>query len=127
MLALLTSGVCCVPLPTATGTIMADSSDSVVETPGVTIAPGSSESAPFIYFDGVPTFGTRNGAIQIELAANTILPDGKGVKIDVVMTAHLRCSPAAAGSLRKTIDKALALLQQEQQQFAESAQGSKPN
>ena len=98
---------------------MADSSDSVVETPGVIIAPGSSESAPFIYFDGVPTFGIRNGAIQIELAANTILPDGKGVKIDVVMTAHLRCSPAAASSLRKTIDKALALLQQEQHQFVD--------
>ena len=106
---------------------MADSKDSVAETPGVTIAPGSSESAPFIYFDGVPTFGIRNGAIQIELAANTILPDGKGVKIDVVMTAHLRCSPTAASSLRKTIDKALALLEQEQQQVAESAQGSKPN
>lgn len=52
---------------------------------------------------------------------------GKGVKIDVVMTAHLRCSPTAANSLRKTIDKALALLEQEQQQVAESAQGSKPN
>jgi hypothetical protein len=72
---------------------MADSTRSVVEVPGVRIAPGSSESAPFIYFDGVPTFGIRNGAIQIELAANTILPDGKGVKIEVVMTAHLRCSP----------------------------------
>jgi hypothetical protein len=96
VLALLTSGVCCVPLPTATGAIMADSSDSVVETPGVTIAPGSSESAPFIYFDGVPTFGIRNGAIQIELAANTILPDGKGVKIDVVMTAHLRCQSSCS-------------------------------
>jgi hypothetical protein len=104
---------------------MADSTHSVVEVPGVRIAPGSSESAPFIYFDGVPTFGIRNGAIQIELAANT--PDGKGVKIEVVMTAHLRCSPAAASSLRETIDKALALLQQEQQQVAEPAQGSKPN
>jgi hypothetical protein len=106
---------------------MADSTRSVVEVPGVRIAPGSSESAPFIYFDGVPTFGIRNGAIQIELAANTILPDGKGVKIEVVMTAHLRCSPAAASSLRETIDKALALLQQEQQQVADPAQGSKPN
>jgi hypothetical protein len=103
------------------------STHSVVEVPGVRIAPGSSESAPFIYFDGVPTFGIRNGAIQIELAANTILPDGKGVKIEVVMTAHLRCSPAAASSLRETIDKALALLQQEQQQVADPAQGSKPN
>jgi hypothetical protein len=108
------------------GTIMADSTNSMAEIPEVRIAPESSV-APFIYFDGVPTFGIRNGAIQIELAANTIVPEGKGVKIDVVMTAHLRCSPAAARGLRETIDKALALLQQGQQQVAQAAQGSKPN
>jgi hypothetical protein len=109
------------------GTIMADSTNSNAEMPEIRIVPGSSELAPFIYFDGVPTFGIRNGAIQIELAANTILPEGKGVKIEVVITAHLRCSPAAASGLRETIDKALALLQQGQQQVAQPAQGSKPN
>jgi hypothetical protein len=95
--------------------------------PDPRVAPGTSELAPFVYFDGVPTFGIHNGAIQIELAANTLLPEGKGVKIDVMITAHLRCSPAAAIGLRETIDKALALLQQGQQQVAQPAQGSKPN
>jgi hypothetical protein len=127
LLELLTCRVCCVPLPTAMGTIMADPINSIAEIPGMRIAPGSSEFAPFIYFDGVPTFGIHNGAIQIELAANTLLPVGKGVKIDVVITAHLRCSPAAASGLRETIDKALALLQQGQQQVAQPAHGSKPN
>jgi len=90
-------------------------------------SPGTSELAPFVYFDGVATFGIHNGAIQIELAANTILPEGKGVKIDVMITAHLRCSPVAVIGLRDTIDKALALLEQGQQQVAQPAHGSKPN
>jgi hypothetical protein len=107
------------------GTIMADNTNPIPEGPGIRIAPGSSERAPFVYFDGVPTFGIHNGAIQIELAANTVLPDGKGVKIDVVITAHLRCSPAAVIALRETIDKILALLQQGQQQVAQPFPGSK--
>ena len=106
---------------------MADSTNSIAEGPRIRVAPGTSELAPFVYFDGVPTFGIHDGAIQIELAANTILPEGKGVKIDVVITAHLRWSPAAACGLRETIDKALELLQQGQQQVAQPAQGSKPN
>jgi hypothetical protein len=104
---------------------MTDNPNPALERPGIRIALGSSEVAPFIYFDGVPTFGTHNGAIQIELAANTLLPEGQGVKIDVVMTAHLRCSPAAAIDLRNTIDRALAMLQQGQQQIAEPATGSR--
>jgi hypothetical protein len=104
---------------------MTDNPSPAPEGPGIKIAPGSSELAPFIYFDGVPTFGTHNGAIQIELAANTLLPEGKGVKIDVVVTGHLRCSPAAAIDLRNSIDRALGMLQQGQQQIAEPATGSK--
>ena len=68
------------------GTIMADNTNPIPEGPGVRVAPGTSELAPFVYFDGVATFGIHNGAIQIELAANTILPEGKGVKIDVMIT-----------------------------------------
>jgi hypothetical protein len=107
------------------GTIMADNTNPIPEGAGIRVAPGSSEVAPFIYFDGIPTFGIHNGAIQIELAANTILPEGKGIRIDVVMTAHLRCSPAAAIELRNAIDKTLVLLQQGQQQVAQPSPGSK--
>ena len=106
---------------------MADNTNPIPEGPGIRIAPGSSELAPFVYFDGVPTFGIHSGAIQIELAANTLLPEGKGVKIDVLITAHLRCSQAAAIALREAIDKTLALLEQGQQQVAQPAHGSKPN
>jgi len=106
--------------------IMADETNPAPERPGIKITPGTSELAPFIYFDAVPTYGTNNGAIQIELAANTILPDGRGVKIDLAITAHLRCSPAAAVALRDVIDKALAF-QQGQQQIAAPTPGTKPN
>jgi hypothetical protein len=105
---------------------MTDDTSPAPERP-IKIAPGTSELAPFIYFDGVPTFGSHNGTIQMELAANTILPEGKGVKIDVVITGHLRCNPAAATELRNTIDRVLAMLEQGQQQVAEPAPGSKPN
>jgi len=68
--------------------------------------------APFIYFDGISCFGTNNGVIQFEMAANTLTPDeGGGVKIAISTTAHLRCSPAAAIDLRNSIDKALEMLQ----------------
>jgi hypothetical protein len=116
-----------IPPPTSMGAIMSDNTNPPPEVPGIKVAPGSSELAPFIYFDGVPTFGTHNGAIQIELAANTILPEGTGVRIAVVMTAHLRCSPVAAIGLRESLDKALELLQQGQQQIAQPAPGSKPH
>jgi hypothetical protein len=67
--------------------------------PDIKIAPGSSELAPFIYCDGVATFGANNGVIQLELASNTIVPDGTGTRTDVLITAHLRCSPGAAAGI----------------------------
>ena len=95
------------------------------KTGGIKIAPGSSEQAPFIYFDGVVTFGVNGGTIHIELAANTLMPDGGAVRTDVVITAHLRCSPGAAASLRDSIDKALAM--PALQQVIEPIPSSKPN
>lgn len=70
----------------------------------------ASTEAPFIYFDSAPTFGTGSGAIQIELAARIIVPVSGGTRNDFVLTAHLRCSPAAAIDLRNAIDKALGML-----------------
>jgi hypothetical protein len=99
---------------------MADNPDAPATRPGIKIAAGSSEQAPFIYFDGVSCFGTNGGTIQIELGANTLTPEGSGVKVDVLLTAHLRCSPAAAITLRDSIDKALAMLKQGQNQTAQS-------
>jgi hypothetical protein len=80
---------------------------------GVTISSTSSEQAPFIYFDGVSCFGQNGGIIQIELAANVLMPmGGTGVRIDVFQTGHLRCSPTAASQLRDALDKSIAMVQQ---------------
>ena len=65
--------------------------------------------------------GVNNGAVQIELAASTLMPEATGVRVEVLLTAHLRCSPAAAIALRGAIDKALEMLQQGQQQAAAPA------
>ena len=84
--------------------------DPLVVTPKSGITALASETAPFIYFDGAATYGVSFGAIQIELAANVIVPTDDGnVRTDVIVTAHLRCSPNAAIGLREAIDKALEL------------------
>ncbi|OAF17643.1 hypothetical protein [Bradyrhizobium neotropicale] len=94
---------------------MADPETSVTNQGPVTISTSSAERAPVIYFDGASCFGHHNGAIQIELAANLLMPIGAAVRVDVVQTAHLRCSPGAALALREALDKALAMHQQGQQ------------
>jgi hypothetical protein len=65
---------------------MADPDITVPAQGGVTISQTSSERAPIIYFDGVSCMGQHNGAIQIELAANLIMPASVGVRIDVIQT-----------------------------------------
>jgi hypothetical protein len=90
------------------------------ETPGAPDAPvppyEDSSTAPFVYFDLVPTHGIMNGAIQIELAARVLLPkDGGGVLVKFVACGRLRCSPVAAGHLRDAIVGALKMLEQPQE------------
>jgi hypothetical protein len=77
--------------------------------PSINIAAGSSEQAPFVYFDGVLTYGMIAGVVQLELAANIVLPASRGTRTDLVITAHLRCSPGAALSLRDTINRMLEM------------------
>ena len=98
---------------------MADPESPATNPGGVTISTPSAERAPFIYFDGVSCFGHHNGAIQLELAANLLLPVGPGVRVDVIQTAHLRCSLAAALALREALDKSIAMMQQGQAQPVE--------
>jgi hypothetical protein len=83
--------------------------------PGIKITAGSSELAPFIYTDGVATYGVSHGVVAIELAANAILPEGTGTRTDLYVVAHLRCSRAAATNLRDTLNKALAMSANDQQ------------
>lgn len=86
----------------------------MTDTPDSKLPPYVGNSAaPFIYFDFVPTYGILDGAIQLELAARTMLPgEGSNVPNEVVCTAHLRCSPTAAATLRDSLTKALEMLQQ---------------
>jgi hypothetical protein len=77
---------------------------------GVTELPTS--HVPFVYFDGVVSHGANHGVIQLELAAKIVVPDPTektGARTQVVVTAHVRCSPDAAADLKRAIDSALSL------------------
>jgi hypothetical protein len=99
------------------------------ETPPATASPwvdipNAEIGVPFVYFDGASCHGTINGTIQIEVIARILVPnaDGPGpVAFKAVPTARLRCSPAAARSLRSSIDDALKMAEQPQPQPAMSA------
>ncbi len=82
------------------------------------------DNAAFVYFDAAPTYGSMNGAVQIELASRTLTPTGGrpgDIAVEFVINTHLRCSPAAALSLRDAIDAALELLKQPQTSPAAAA------
>jgi hypothetical protein len=80
----------------------------------------NSANAPFVYADGVIAYGSSTGEVQIELAANTLLPSGDGVTTrgQLVVTAHLRCGRTAALDIRRAIDQALALADNAEKLFA---------
>lgn len=73
----------------------------------------SRDNAPFVVFDGVVAHGVMNGAVQIELASRTLIPQSAGeLVVEFVAAGHLRCSPASAVALRDALDSALKMLQQ---------------
>jgi len=77
----------------------------------VQVSDSSAESAPFIYFDTVLSAGVHQGNVRLELGASTVIPTADGeAKTVHVITAHLRCSPSAAVTLRSAIDNAFLLL-----------------
>ena len=75
------------------------------------ISESGSANAPFIYFEGAPTFGHMNGIIRITLEATRIYPGpSEGtVAAERVLVAHLRMNIPAARALRKAVDGALLL------------------
>jgi hypothetical protein len=77
----------------------------------------NSSTAPFIYFDAVACHGALHGVVEIELVARIIIPIPDGsVDLAFVPTGRLRCSPAAAESLRQSIEIAVKMAQQTPQQ-----------
>lgn len=70
----------------------------------------SAATAPVIFFDGAPTYGTINGIAEIELAARILNPKpDNSVAVDLVCVAHLRCSLTAAANLHAALGKALEM------------------
>ena len=69
--------------------------------------------APFIYFDGAVAFGVIGVNVQIELAANVVVPVSANGKSEVrtrsIVVAHLRGSHAVMAQLADAIEKALML------------------
>lgn len=84
-------------------------------------------AAPFVYFDHAVTFGPLSGVIRVELVAHVIVPERDGTRPETVWAAHLRCSPAAAASLRDALNGALEALQQQIQQALQPPPDTKPN
>jgi hypothetical protein len=71
----------------------------------------ASANAPFIYFDGAPTFGFTEGIANITLEAlRYVHANGKLVS-DKVIVAHLRMSPHGLLRLKGAIE-GVALLAQ---------------
>lgn len=71
-----------------------------------------SDAAPIVYFDGILAWGTHNGILQIEIAANTLVPsdlEAGPVKTRIIVTGHLRFNLVAARQLADVIDEALGV------------------
>jgi hypothetical protein len=72
-------------------------------------------TVPIIYFDFARTFGHLGGNIHVELTARIMLPleDGN-IETPMIETGRLRCSKAAATSLKEALEKALKMLEEPQ-------------
>jgi hypothetical protein len=69
------------------------------------------DSAPFIHFDVVPTYGVLAGSVQIELAAQILAPlKSGGARAEFITVGHLRCTQAVAASLRDALIAALDII-----------------
>jgi hypothetical protein len=77
---------------------------------GMTLPVSDTFHAPFVFFEGAPTFGFVNGVVNVTLAAGRtwISPDSVVVN-DYVVVAYLRGNIPAMLSLRQAIDQALLL------------------
>ena len=66
--------------------------------------------APIIFFDEAPNFGNSGSVLNVTLCAyRNLARPGNSIHTDLIVTAHLRCSIAAAITLRKALDDALLL------------------
>ncbi|MDR3487089.1 MAG: hypothetical protein P4M05_19555 [Bradyrhizobium sp.] len=70
----------------------------------------NSATAPFVFFDSAPVFGTTGGIIEVELAASTVvLLSGNETRRDMTAVAHLKSSADAAVNLFTALGRALQM------------------
>ena len=76
-----------------------------------TPAVSGSDAAPIVYCDGIVAAGMLGGIVQLELAANCLIPleleNNRPPRNRVLVTGHIRCSAQAALAIRDSIDKLL--------------------
>ena len=73
------------------------------ETPPKDLIPLAHKDAPFIYFEGVPSFGINGGVASITLeAVRYNLVDGIVVK-DRAVVPYVRCGVAALAQVKQAI------------------------
>jgi hypothetical protein len=87
----------------------------------------ASAHAPFLYFDGAPTFGFSAGIVSITLEALRFMSVGPQVTRDRVIVAHLRMSLPAAQSLKEAIDGALLMARPAAGSSDNPGEAPKPN
>jgi hypothetical protein len=91
------------------GAVMADKPDKPDQITPAKVTVTDVGIAPYIFFEGVPTFGFNNGIVNVTLAATRhLLKEGLPAS-NVVAVAYLRCNPLAAMELRNALDSALLL------------------
>jgi hypothetical protein len=85
-----------------------------VKQPAAHVALRNVGTAPVVYFDNVPTFGSYVGIIELQLSTRVLLPkpDG-GVIVENMSTAHLRCPPASAQALIEALQRGLKMYEQQ--------------
>jgi hypothetical protein len=71
----------------------------------------ASANAPFIYFDGAPTFGFNEGIANVTLEALRYIHANGKIVGDKVIVAHLRMSVPGMMRLKAAIEGALLLAQ----------------
>jgi hypothetical protein len=87
----------------------------------------ASAHAPFLYFDGAPTFGCHNGIVNVTLDAVRFMVAEQQARQDRVVVAHLRMSVPAALLLKDAIEKALLLAAPAAGSSDDAAAAPKPN
>jgi hypothetical protein len=95
--------------PIAGDSIVIDKPDKPEQVPAQKLTITDTGIAPYIFFEGAPSFGFANGIVNVTLAASRHLMKDGVVASDVVAVAHLRCNAIAALELRNALDSAILL------------------